>query len=112
MDVDLFQALADPTRRSIVETLRANGKAVGEIVAIVPIRQSGVSRHLRILEDAGFVEARADGTRRIYSLRPERFRELERWVDGYRSLWEARLDRFGAALEDRQSTRENRGERR
>jgi DNA-binding transcriptional ArsR family regulator len=98
VDIDVFQTLADPTRRSIVELLRGDGKSVGDIVQSVAIRQSGVSRHLRILESAGFVEVRPVGTRRVYSLRPERFRELDRWVSGYRDLWEARLERFGAAL--------------
>jgi DNA-binding transcriptional ArsR family regulator len=107
MDVDVFQTLADPTRRSIVEALRGRGKAVGEIVGSVSIRQSGVSRHLRILQEAGFVEVRAVGTKRVYSLLPERFKELERWVSGYRSLWEARLDRFEAALDDDQPAQDS-----
>ena len=95
----MFQTLADPTRRRIVETLRgADAMAVSEIVKTVPIRQSGVSRHLHILQDAGFVDVHPVGTKRMYSLRPERFRELHQWADGYRTLWEARLDRFEAAL--------------
>jgi DNA-binding transcriptional ArsR family regulator len=102
MHVDLFQTLADPTRRQIVEVLRGGERAVNDIVAAVAIDQSGVSRHLRILSESGFVNMRPEGARRVYSLRPEPFQELEAWVSGYRSLWEARLDRFGDALRRRQ----------
>lgn len=99
--LDVFQALSDPTRRLIVEALLEGEQAVGDLVERVDIQQSGVSRHLRILGEAGFVRVRPDGTRRLYSLRPEPFRELSTWVDRYRSLWEARLDRFALALEQR-----------
>src|SRR6478736_2596540 len=99
MHVDVFQTLADPTRRRIVEALRGGEHAVNDIVDRVSIHQSGVSRHLRILHDAGFVQVRADGTRRFYSLRPEPFRELDTWIERYRILWESRLDKLGAALE-------------
>lgn len=100
--LDVFQTLSDPTRRRIVEALLEGEQAVGDIVERVDIRQSGVSRHLRILGEAGFVRVRPDGTRRLYSLRPEPFRELSTWVDRYQSLWETRLDRFAVALEQRQ----------
>lgn len=108
MHLDAFQTLADPTRRHIVEVLRGGERAVNDIVNVVDIDQSGVSRHLRILHESGFVHVRPDGPRRMYSLRPEPFRELEAWVMGYRSLWEARLDRFGEALRQRQKRREGR----
>jgi DNA-binding transcriptional ArsR family regulator len=101
----VFETLADPSRRAIVEALRGGETAVNDLVERVAIHQSGVSRHLRILTEAGFVQVRPDGSRRLYSLRPEPFRELETWLAGYRALWEARLDRFGAALERRQRTR-------
>jgi len=96
---------ADPTRLQIVEALRAGEQAVNDIVERVDIHQSGVSRHLRLLYDAGFVQVRPDGARRLYSLRPEPFRELDAWMAGYRQIWEARLDRFGAALERKQKAR-------
>jgi DNA-binding transcriptional ArsR family regulator len=102
MHSDVFQTLADPTRRQIVEVLRGGGRAVNDIVDAVEIDQSGVSRHLRILYESGFVEVRPDGPRRVYSLCPEPFRELEAWVRSYERLWEARLDRFGEALRRRQ----------
>jgi DNA-binding transcriptional ArsR family regulator len=79
----------------VVEVLRGGERAVNDIVARVGIHQSGVSRHLRILHEAGFVQVRPEGQQRYYSLRPERFREIEAWL---KSLWEARLDRFEKAL--------------
>ena len=88
-------------RRRIVESLRSGERAVNDIVERVDIHQSGVSRHLRILSEAGFVQMRPDGTRRLYSLKPDRFRELDDWISKYRALWEARLDRLGAALDRR-----------
>lgn len=100
--MDFFQTLADPTRRQIVETLRLGERQVNDIVRELDIHQSGVSRHLGILRDAGFVRVRPSGQRRLYSLRPEPFRELEDWLSAYRDVWEARLDRFGEALEARQ----------
>ncbi|MCA9675346.1 MAG: winged helix-turn-helix transcriptional regulator [Kofleriaceae bacterium] len=106
MQPGAFETLADPTRRRIVEALREGEKQVGEIVARAGVHQSGVSRHLRILHEAGFVSARPDGQRRFYALRPEPFRELDTWLAGYRQLWEARLDRFGAALEERRTARD------
>lgn len=101
MDIKAFETLADPTRRRIVAVLREGERPVGEIVQQAGIHQSGVSRHLRILHESGFVSVRPDGQRRLYALRPEPFRELEAWLADYRQLWEARLDRFGAALEER-----------
>src|SRR5579872_3675217 len=97
----LFHALADPARLRIVQTMRAGECAVGDIVARMDIEQSGVSRHLRILKQAGIVQMRPDGQKRLYSLRKEAFDQLEAWVAAYRRHWQARLDRFGAAVERR-----------
>lgn len=108
MQVSILQPLADPCRFQIVETLLAGEQAVNDLVEKMDIHQSGVSRHLRILEEAGFVRVRPDGPRRLYSLRPEPFRELDAWVSQYRALWEGRLDAFGAALERRQQQRARR----
>jgi DNA-binding transcriptional ArsR family regulator len=99
MHLDTFETLADPTRRRIVAALRDGERPVGDIVLQAGVHQSGVSRHLRILHEAGFVTVRPDGQRRLYALRPDPFRELEAWLADYRRLWEARLDRFGAALD-------------
>ena len=99
MHQDAFETLADPTRRWILAKLRDGEQPVGEIVRDAGIHQSGVSRHLKILHDAGFVSVRPDGQRRLYALRPEPFAEVDAWLGDFRKLWEARLDRFGAALE-------------
>ncbi len=78
---------------------------MNDIVDTVDIHQSGVSRHLRILHEAGFVQVRPDGPKRLYSLRPEPFRELDAWVTQYRILWDARLHRFAAELDRKQKAR-------
>jgi DNA-binding transcriptional ArsR family regulator len=106
MQTETFQTLADPTRLLIVEALRTGGEQpVGDLVAAAAIHQSGVSRHLRILQESGFVRVRPDGALRLYSLRPERFRQLDDWLSGYRQLWEARLDRFAVALQKKKKAR-------
>jgi len=105
MQTGAFQTLADATRRRIVEALSDGEQQVNDIVEQAGIHQSGVSRHLRILHEAGFVSMRADGQRRLYSLRPEPFRELDGWLAKYRRLWQARLDRLGAALEEQRKRR-------
>ncbi len=105
MDINTFETLADRTRRRIVESLRSGEKPVGEIVKASGIQQSGVSRHLRILHESGFVSVRPLGQQRLYSLKPEPFRELEAWLAGYRSLWEQRLDRFAEALKQPKPSR-------
>src|SRR5262249_24099660 len=97
--LDTFQTLADPTRRRIVEALRHGEQPVNDLVPRPGIPRSGVSRHRRILHPAGFVSVRREGQRRLYSLEPEPFRGLERWLAPYRSLWEKRLDRLEEALE-------------
>ena len=102
-NIKLFHALADPARLRIVEAMRSGECAVGDIVERMDIEQSGVSRHLRILAEAGIVQMRPDGQRRLYSLRKEAFDQLEAWVAAYRRHWEARLDRFGAALQQKRS---------
>ena len=104
--MDAFQTLADPARRRVIHALRHGERQVNDLITEVGIHQSGVSRHLRILHEAGFVAMRPDGQRRLYSLKPEPFRTLDNWLSGYRELWEARLDRFGAALEARQGTKQ------
>src|SRR5271156_2636797 len=98
-EVSLFQALADPARLRIVEAMKSGECAVGDIVDRMDIHQSGVSRHLRILAEAGIVQMRRDGQKHLYSLRKAAFDQLEAWVAGYRRHWEARLDRFGSAIE-------------
>lgn len=102
---DVFQVLADPTRRRLVEALRNGERSVSELVDVVEIGQPGVSRQLAILQDAKFVMVRPEGRRRLYRLRPDPFRELDDWMTGYRQMWQARLDRFSNELDRRQKNR-------
>jgi DNA-binding transcriptional ArsR family regulator len=87
----LLRALADDGRRTLLEQLRARPATVNELAATLPIARPGVSRHLRVLRDAGLVEVRTDAQRRIYSLRPEPLAELDAWLDPYRALWTERM---------------------
>lgn len=103
MDDAAFGALSDGTRRRIVRALRDGERSVGDLVSEAGVAQSGVSRHLRILGEAGFVQVRADGQRRLYSLRAEPFQAIDAWMNDYRLLWEGRLDRMGRALERRRT---------
>src|SRR5260370_6427439 len=103
--LDAFQILADPTRRRLIDALRAGERSVSELVDVVDIGQPGVSRQLAILQDARFVVVRPEGRRRLYALRPEPFRELDEWMMGYRGMWEARIDRFAAELDRRSRSR-------
>lgn len=95
---DVFEILADPTRRRLIKAMRRGERTVGELVDEVDINQPGVSKQLRLLHEAGFVNVRQEAQRRYYSLRPEPFRELDAWMDDYRQLWEARLDKLEAFL--------------
>lgn len=105
MTPDVFALLADPMRRRVVEILHGGERSVNEIVAEVDIRQSGVSRHLRILHDAGFVRVRSDGQRHLYSLRPERFQELEAWMRRYAYDQLGRLQRLSDLVDERTKTK-------
>ncbi len=100
MTSDTFALLADPMRRRIVEILQAGERSVNEIVDQVDIRQPGVSRHLRILHEAGFVRVRSDGQRRIYSLRPGAFQELDAWVRRYVHDQLGRLQRLSDLVDE------------
>jgi DNA-binding transcriptional ArsR family regulator len=89
-----LQALGDPSRHAIVELLRNGERPVGELVENLSLSQPAVSKHLRVLKEAGIVEARADAQRRVYRIRPEPFVELDAWLAGYRRLWDMHLDRL------------------
>jgi DNA-binding transcriptional ArsR family regulator len=108
---DVFQILADPTRRRLIDALREGERSVNELVEMVEIGQPGVSRQLAILEDAEFVTVRPEGRRRLYSLRPEPFRELSQFVTSYRAIWEGRLDRFAAELQRRRKNKNSKEKR-
>ncbi|MBO0898701.1 winged helix-turn-helix transcriptional regulator [Cellulomonas sp. zg-ZUI22] len=88
----VLHALADPSRRTVLEILRDHDATAGELAEALPIARPGVSRHLRVLRDAGLVEARQEAQRRIYRLRPEALIEVDDWLDDYRALWTNRLD--------------------
>jgi len=83
-----FRALAEPNRFQIVELLREGPRPVGDMVHQLRLRQPQVSKHLRVLSDAGLVDVRVDAQRRIYALRPAPLRELEVWLERYRRIWE------------------------
>lgn len=87
-----FEVLAEPNRRRILDLLRAGDRPVGELVDGLAVSQPAVSKHLRVLRDAGLVEARVDAQRRLYRLRPHSLREIDDWLAPYRTLWTASLD--------------------
>jgi DNA-binding transcriptional ArsR family regulator len=88
----VFQALADESRRTVLRILADHPATAGELADALPIARPGVSRHLRVLREAGLVDVRADAQRRIYSLRPQPLAELDDWLADYRALWQHRLD--------------------
>jgi DNA-binding transcriptional ArsR family regulator len=87
-----FEVLAEPTRRRILDLLRERERSVGELVDRLSLSQPGVSKHLRVLREAGLVEVRTDAQRRWYALRPEPLSEIDAWLAPYRRLWAQRLD--------------------
>ena len=87
----LLRTLADDSRRTLLEALRTRPATVNELAARLPIARPGVSRHLRVLREAGLVDVRHDAQRRIYSLRPEPLAELDAWLEPYRALWHERM---------------------
>lgn len=95
----VLEALTDPTRRRILDAVRGGERSVGQLVQIVGMNQPGVSRHLKVLRDAGLVEARRDANRRLYHLRAEPLRELDAWLEPYRAEWSNRLDALERHLE-------------
>lgn len=97
---DVFDVIADPTRRRILELLRAGESPVGELVVALGAAQPNVSKHLRVLDDAGLVRARISGPRRVYALQPARLRELEAWLAPFREIWADRLDALERRLDD------------
>ena len=88
----VLRALADESRRTLLEKLARGPATAGELAALLPIARPGVSRHLRVLKEAGLVEARREAQRQVYSLRPAPLAEVDQWLGRYRSLWEQRLD--------------------
>jgi len=94
-----FTVLAEPSRRRILDLLRERERSVGELVADLPLSQPGVSKHLRVLRDAGLVAVRVDAQRRLYQLRAEPLAEVDAWLEPYRRFWSGRLDALEAHLD-------------
>jgi DNA-binding transcriptional ArsR family regulator len=94
-----FEVLAEPTRRRILDHLRDGEQAVGELVGRLDLSQPAVSKHLRVLRDAGLVEARIDAQRRVYRLCADPLREVDEWLAPYRGMWAERLDLLEAHLD-------------
>ena len=99
-----LQVLGEPRRVAILELLRHGERPVGDIVGDLGLSQPAVSKHLRVLRDAGLVEARVDAQRRLYRIRPEPLADLDAWLEPYRQLWSSRLDRLEAHLDARRTT--------
>jgi DNA-binding transcriptional ArsR family regulator len=96
-----LQALAEPSRQAILDLLREGERPVGDLVAHLQLSQPAVSKHLRVLKEAGVVDVRADAQRRLYRIRPEPLAELDQWLAGYRELWTTHLDRLEDHLDRR-----------
>src|SRR5215218_5063493 len=96
-----LEVLAEPRRLAILDLLRDGERPVGELVEQLRLSQPAVSKHLRVLKDAGLVEARAEAQRRLYRIRPEPLAELDQWLDSYRRLWTTHLDRLEGHLDRR-----------
>jgi DNA-binding transcriptional ArsR family regulator len=97
---EVFEALAEPNRRRILDFLLERERPVNDLVSLLRVSQPAVSKHLRVLRDAGLVEARADAQRRLYRVRPGPLRELDDWLAPYRAMWASRLDALESHLED------------
>jgi len=96
----VFEVLAEPNRRQILDVLLESGeRPVGDLVDALAISQPAVSKHLRILREAGLVDVRADGQRRLYRARPEGLQEIDEWLAPYRRAWSRRLDVLGDRLD-------------
>jgi DNA-binding transcriptional ArsR family regulator len=98
-----LQVLGEPSRQAILDLLRDGELPVGALVDQLHISQPGVSKHLRLLREAGVVESRVEGQRRLYRIRPEPLAELHAWLESYRDLWTTHLDRLEQHLESRRT---------
>ena len=94
-----FEVLADPRRREILDLLRTGERPVGELVDELSLSQPAVSKHLKVLRDAGLVEVRREPQRRWYRLSPGPLAEIDTWLEPYRDLWRTRLDALEAHLD-------------
>ena len=99
-----MQVIAEPRRQAILDLLREEELPVGELVRRLGVSQPLMSKHLRVLKDAGLVEVRADAQRRLYRIRPEPLAEIDHWLAPYRELWSTSLDRLDRHLDTRRNT--------
>lgn len=97
--MNTFSALADPIRLDIVETLAVRSRSVNELVGMFDVSQPAISRHLRVLREAGLVSVMPVGQSRVYRLDPAPLREIDAWLERYRDLWSSRLDALEHHLE-------------
>ncbi len=100
-----FEVLAEPSRRAIMDLLLAGERPVGELVSELHMSQPAVSRHLRVLRDAGLVRVRVDAQRRLYRIEAEPLRAMDEWLAPYRRLWAARLDALSEHLDAMEESR-------
>ena len=100
LDAVSFAVLAEPSRRTILDVLRDGERPVGDLVRHLHLSQPAVSKHLRVLREAGLVEVRSDAQRRLYRIRPEPLAEIDAWLEPYRRLWSRSLDALGRHLEE------------
>ncbi len=105
MYVEPFVVLSEPSRRRILDLLRDGERPVGDLVDRLGMSQPGVSKHLRVLRDAGFVRVRQDAQRRLYSVDPQPLEAVDAWLMPYRALWSSSLDRLERHL-DREEARD------
>jgi DNA-binding transcriptional ArsR family regulator len=94
----VLHALADPSRRTVLDALLDRPATVNELAGLLPIARPGVSRHLRVLREAGLVDVRQEAQRRVYSLRAEALVDLDRWLGRYRAVWEQRMTALHAEV--------------
>lgn len=104
-----FSALAEPNRLHIVELLRDKPRSVNQIVDRLHLNQPQVSKHLKVLADAGLVEVRPQANKRVYELSPKRFQEIDQWVERYRKLWEEKFDRLDVLLREEKKKLKKKG---
>ena len=100
MENSLWTALVDPNRRAVLDLLAQSELSVGDLVERLGLTQPQTSKHLRVLRDAGLVRVEQRAQRRIYAVDPGPMAELDEWLAPYRRLWNERLDRLGAHLEE------------
>jgi len=98
---DVFQAIADPTRRAILDRLRLGPAPVNSLASGFPVSRPAISKHLRILREADMVREERHGRERVYQLHPERLKEIDDWILAYRDFWQSSLNRLKSYLEEK-----------